>query len=44
MTEDFCFGFRYLVIGIYLGFGLPACSRFGKGRCLGFGILTGLEN
>mgnify|MGYP005838550445 CR=1 FL=1 len=29
--------FRIWVIGIYLGFGLPARSRFGEGRCLVFG-------
>jgi hypothetical protein len=32
-------GFRILnlVIGAFWGFGLPARSRFGEGRCLEFG-------
>jgi hypothetical protein len=29
--------FRIWVIGIYLRSGLPARSRSGEGRCLGFG-------
>jgi hypothetical protein len=35
MTETILF--EILFIGAYLLFGLPARSRFGEGRCLGFG-------
>jgi len=31
--------FRIWIIGICLLFGLPARSRYGEGRCLGFGAL-----
>jgi hypothetical protein len=37
MTKRILFRILNLDIGAYLGFGLPARSRFGEGRCLEFG-------